>query len=217
MIQATPLVLTQRILLSLLTLLLLPMLLLAGGAARAQTTASDPEQLVRDITSQVMSAIENDAALKAGDRRKALALAEEKILPYVDFAEAARLAAGRSWNNATPEQRTRLTNEFRAMLVRTYSTAVDRYRGQKMEVLPAKVDPKATEASIRNRYLKPGAPPVTVIYSMRKVGDTWKIYDISVEGISLVLNYRSEFETIARDSGFDGLIARLAEKNKTGR
>lgn len=199
----------------LITLLLLPLLSLAGVTARAQT--SEPEQLVRDITSQVMSAIENDEALKAGDRRKALTLAEEKILPHVDFAEAARLAAGRAWNSATPQQRTRLTNEFRAMLVRTYSTAVDRYRGQKMQVMPARVEPNATEASIRNRYIKPGAPPVTVIYSMHKTGGAWKIYDISVEGISLVLNYRSEFETLVRDSGFEGLIARLAEKNKTGR
>lgn len=204
----------QRLRNCLIALILLP-LISWPGAARSQI--SEPEQLVRTMTAEIMAEIEKDAALRAGDRRKALTLAEEKILPHVDFAEAARLAAGRSWNGATPAQRSRLTSEFRAMLVRTYTTAIDRYRGQKMEVMPTKLAPNATDASIRNRYIKPGAPPVTVIYAMRKAQDGWKIYDISVEGVSLVLTYRSEFETIARESGFDGLIARLVDKNKTSR
>ena len=214
MMSAIPGAAAQRLLNCLIALTMLS-LLTWNNAARAQV--SEPEQLVRNMTAQVMADIEKDPALRAGDRRKALSLAEEKILPHVDFAEATRLAAGRSWNAATPEQRGRLTSEFRAMLVRTYSTAIDRYRGQKMEVMPAKLAPDATDASIRNRYLKPGAPPVTVIYAMRKAQDGWKIYDISVEGVSLVLTYRSEFETIARESGFDGLIARLVDKNKASR
>ncbi len=214
MMSALPGAAAQRLVNCLIALIMLSFLSWSN-MARAQIP--EPEQLVRDMTAQVMADIEKDAALRAGDRRKALLLAEERILPHVDFAEATRLAAGRSWNTATPEQRSKLTAEFRAMLVRTYSTAIDRYRGQKMEVMPTKLAPNATDASIRNRYIKPGAPPVTVIYAMRKAQDGWKIFDISVEGVSLVLTYRSEFETIARESGFDGLIARLVDKNKAPR
>ena len=171
-----------------------------------------PEQLIRDITNQVLTAIKQDPALKAGDRAKAMALAESKILPHLDFVEATRLAAGRSWRTATPEQRERLVSAFRAMLVRTYSAAVDAYRGQTMEVMPVQMAAGAREATVRNRYIRPGTQPVVVAYSMHLTDSGWKIYDISVEGISLVINYRSEFEQIGRDAGIEGLIARLEKQ-----
>ena len=117
--------------------------------------------------------------------------------------------------NATAEQRERLVNEFRSLLVRVYSTAIDVYRGQTMQVLPVQMAPDATEATVRNRYISPGAAPVEISYAMHKTNDGWKIYDISVEGVSLVLTYRTEFEQIGREAGIEGLIARLAEKNRT--
>lgn len=174
-----------------------------------------PEQLVRTVTEQLLAAIAQDPALRAGDRAAALALAEAKILPHVDFAEAAKLAAGRAWTNATAEQRERLVKEFRSLLVRVYSTAIDVYRGQTMQVLPVQMAPDATEVTVRNRYISPGAAPVEISYAMHKTNDGWKIYDIAVEGVSLVLTYRTEFEQIGREAGIEGLIARLAEKNRS--
>ena len=172
-----------------------------------------PEEMVKKVTADVLDSIKSDKQLQAGDRRKALALAEQKILPHVDFQEAARLATGKAWNSASPEQREKITSEFRSMLVRIYSNAIDVYRGQTMRVLPLRMPPGATEVTVRNQYLREGRPPVPVEYAMRKTGPTWKIYDISVDGVSLVLTYRAEFENITRTSGVDGLIKRLAEKN----
>ncbi len=172
-----------------------------------------PEELVKKVTADVLDSIKSDKQLQSGDRKKALGLAEQKILPYVDFREAAQIATGRAWQGATPEQQTRIANEFRSMLIRIYSNAIDVYRGQTMKVLPLRIPPGATDVTVRNQYIKDGRPPVAVDYSMRKMPEGWKIYDITIEGVSLVLTYRSEFANITRDSGVEGLIRRLAEKN----
>ena len=184
--------------------------LVAGGAA-AQELA--PEDLVRKITADVLDSVKTDKQLQAGDRKKALALAEQKILPHVDFHEATQLAMGKSWYTATPAQQTLMVNEFRSMLVRIYSNAIDTYRGQTMQVMPLRMSKEATEVTVRNRYLSEGRPPVPVEYAMKKTPEGWKIYDISVEGVSLVLTYRSEFENITRSSGIEGLIKRMQQKN----
>lgn len=172
-----------------------------------------PEELVRKVTADVLDSVKADKQLQAGDRKKALALAEQKILPHVDFREATLLAMGRSWYTATPAQQEQVVNEFRSMLVRIYSNAIDVYRGQTLKVLPVRIAPGATEVTVRNRYLSEGRPPVPVEYSMKKTPAGWMIYDISVEGVSLVLTYRAEFESITRASGVDGLIKRLQQKN----
>jgi len=172
-----------------------------------------PDELVRKVTADVLDSIKADKGLQAGDRKKALALAEQKILPHVDFREATVLAMGKSWHRATPAQQTKLVDEFRAMLVRIYSNAIDVYRGQTLKVLPVRLPQGATDVVVRNQYLRQGRPPVLIEYSMKKTPEGWKIYDISVEGVSLVLTYRAEFEQITRNSGVDGLIKRLAEKN----
>ena len=172
-----------------------------------------PEELVKKITDDVLAAIKSDKELAAGDRQKAVKLAEEKILPYVDFEEATRLAVGRGWAQATPEQKKKLVQEFRNMLVRTYSNAIGTYEGQTMKVLPSRVKPADTEATVRNQFIRPGGKPVLIDYSMRKTAQGWKIYDIVVEGVSLVLTYRSEFDAIVKQDGVDGLIKRLTQKN----
>jgi phospholipid transport system substrate-binding protein len=179
----------------------------------SQAQQLGPEALVKKITDDVMGAIQSDKQLAAGDRQKALKLAEEKILPHVDFEEAARLAVGRSWSQASAEQKKRLTEEFRRMLVRTYSSAVSAYQGQTMKVLPVRMKPGDTEVTVRNHYNRPGAKPVQIDYAMRQTDGGWKIYDIVVEGVSLVLTYRSEFDAVVKQEGVDGLIKRLATKN----
>jgi phospholipid transport system substrate-binding protein len=194
--------------------ILVALLLAALPVAVSAQQELGPDELVRKVTSEVLDAIQRDKQLQAGDRKKALALAEEKILPLVDFREAARLAVGRPWNTATPEQQERITREFRTLLVRIYSNAIGVYRGQTMRVQPAKIAPGATQVTVRNQYLSPGRPPTSVEYAMHKTPEGWKLYDITVEGVSLVLTYRGEFEQVVREGGIEGLIQRLAERNR---
>ena len=172
-----------------------------------------PEELVKKITAEVMEAIKGDKQLAAGDRQKALKLAEEKILPHVDFEEATRLAVGRGWAQANPEQKKKLVSEFRNMLVRTYSNAIQPYEGQQMKVMPVRMKPGDAEVTVHNQFMRSGAKPVLLDYSMRKTDKGWKVYDIVVEGVSLVLTYRSEFDAVVKQEGIDGLIKRLAQKN----
>ena len=196
--------------------LLFALFLPLAAPVQAQTPAPaagpTPEEMVRKVTQDVLDAIKEDKGLQQGDKQKALALAEQKVLPHLDFTEMTRLAAGRTWNTATPDQRDRLVSAFRAMLVRTYANAIDVYRGQTMMVEPARIPTSATEATVRNRYMSPGRRPTPVDYLMRKNADEWKIYDIVVDGISLVLTYRSQFEESARNSGVEGLIKQLQDK-----
>ena len=199
---------TMKTILSLIFALFLPLSLPAWAAAQS------PEDLVRQITNDVLDAIKKDKDLQTGNKEKALALAEQKVLPHLDFLEMTRLASGRAWNTATPEQREKLVTAFRAMLVRTYANSIDVYRGQTMSVVSAKVLPDATEATVRNRYASPGRRPTPVDYEMRKSGNEWKVYDIVVDGISLVLTYRTQFDDAVRSSGIDGLIKQLQAKTK---
>jgi phospholipid transport system substrate-binding protein len=179
-----------------------------------------PDDLAKKVTREVLDAIKSDKQLAAGDKQKALKLAEEKVLPHVDFEEAARLAVGRAWAQATPEQRKQLVLEFRSMLVRTYSNAIEAYEGQTMKVMPVRMKPGDTDVTVRNRFMRAGGKPLPIDYHMRKTEKGWKVYDIVVEGVSLVLTYRSEFDAVTKQEGVDGLIKRLHEKNtpaKVGR
>jgi phospholipid transport system substrate-binding protein len=189
------------------------LLFLAFFAAPALAQELSPEDLVKKVTADVLEVVKTDKQLAAGDKQKALKLAEEKILPLIDFEEATRLAVGRAWREANPEQKKSLVSEFRSMLVRTYSNALEGYQGQTMKVLPSRTKPGDTEATVRNQYLRPGAKPVPIDYQMHKTGQGWKIYDITVEGISLVLTYRSEFDQVVKQGGIEGLVKRLREKN----
>ncbi|HEY2337730.1 MAG TPA: ABC transporter substrate-binding protein [Burkholderiales bacterium] len=172
-----------------------------------------PEELVKKVTAEILDAVKSDKELASGNREKALKLAEEKVLPHVDFEEATRLAVGRPWNQASAEQKKQLVEQFRRMLVRTYSSAISTYQGQTMKVLPVRMKPGDTDATVRNQYTRPGAKPVQIDYSMHKTDSGWKIYDIVVEGVSLVLTYRSEFDAVVKQEGVDGLIKRMAAKS----
>ena len=189
-------------------------LFLLGFASWSGAQDLGPEQLVQKITQEVLESIKGDKQLAAGDRQKAVKLAEEKVLPYIDFEEAARLAVGRAWAKATPEQQKKLVAEFRNMLVRTYSNALGEYAGQTLKVLPSRGKPDPEDTTVRTQFVRAGAPPLPIDFQMRKSGAGWKVYDIAVEGVSLVLTYRSEFDAVVKQSGIDGLIKRLAQKNE---
>jgi phospholipid transport system substrate-binding protein len=185
----------------------------AAAGSSKQTSELGPDELVRKVTDDVLNAIKNDKQLAAGDKQKALRLAEEKVLPHIDFQEATRLAVGRSWKQASAEQKKELTEQFRRMLVRTYANAIGPYQGQTMKVSPSRQKPEDKEATVRAQFIRSGGKPVQLEYQMRKTDDGWKVYDIVVEGVSLVLTYRSEFDAVVKQQGIDGLIKRLAEKN----
>ena len=189
-----------------------PALLLLFVVTLAFAQAPGPEQLVQKITQEVLDSIKGDRQLAAGDKQKAVKLAEEKVLPYIDFEEATRLAVGRAWAKATPEQKKTLVAEFRGMLVRTYSNAIGEYQGQNLKVLPSRGKQDPQDTTVRTQFVRPGAPPLPIDFQMRNDGG-WKVYDIAVEGVSLVLTYRSEFDAVVKQEGIDGLIKRLAQKN----
>jgi len=174
-----------------------------------------PDQLVQKVTEEVLAAIKSDKQLAAGDKQKALKLAEEKVLPHIDFEEATRLAVGRAWKEASAEQKQKLVGEFRNMLVRTYSNSIEAYQGQTMKVLPSRggKGEAKDEATVRAQFVRAGGKPLPIEFQMRNNGKTWKVYDIAVEGISLVLTYRSEFDAVVKQEGIDGLIKRLEQKN----
>lgn len=180
--------------------------------ARAEVIA--PDALVRNTVQEVIAIIKQDKDIQAGDQKKILALVDAKVLPHFDFARMTQLAVGKHWRAATPEQKQALVTEFRNMLVRTYTKVFTVYRDQTVEVKPFKlaVD-DATEATVKTLISKPGTQAIPVDYEMKKAADGWKAYDISIEGVSMVMSYRGTFTTQIQESGIDGLIKTLADKN----
>ena len=191
---------------------LLAVLTAFAGFAYA-ANEQNPEALVKQVTAEVLEAIRSDKQLAGGDKQRALQLAEQKVLPHIDFEEATRLAGGRAWSQATPEQKKKLVTEFRTMLVRIYSSAIQPYQGQTITVAPVRMKPGDTEVTVHNTFVHSGGKAIQFDYSMHKTEQGWKIYDIVVEGVSLVLTYRSEFDNLVKQEGVDGLIKRLAQKN----
>lgn len=187
--------------------------LVAGIAVAADEQS--PEALVKQITADVLEAIKHDPALRSGDRSKALRLAEEKVLPVIDFRYAIQTAVGPPWAKATAEQQEKLVTEFRTMLVRVYSLAIQPYRGQTIDVQPVRMAAGATEVNVRNLYRRENGQRITIEYAMRKSPTGWKIFDITVEGVSLMLAYRADFSQTVRQSGVEGLIKALTEKNRS--
>jgi len=186
-------------------------LALAAGIALAQPPA--PDALVREITDDVLASIREDKAIQAGDQRKIAALVQAKILPHFDFARASAIAVGPQWRRATPAQREALTAQFETLLVRTYSSALAAYRDQVITVLPVHMAPSDTEVTVRSQIKQSGAAPISIDYTMERAGADWKVFDIAVDGLSLVQNYRTTFRQTIDQQGIDGLIAVLTAKN----
>lgn len=181
-------------------------------AAQAQTA---PDALVKSITLEVTAIVKQDKDIQAGNRQKIYALVDAKVLPFFDFTRMTRLAVGRNWNTATPDQQKSLETEFRTLLVRTYSTALTNYRDQTIDFKPMRASGDS-EATVRTVVNQPRGDPVTIDYSMEKLADGWKVYDVAVAGISLVTNYREDFANQVKNGGIDGLIKTLRAKNQGG-
>jgi phospholipid transport system substrate-binding protein len=190
--------------------------LLSGfAAACAHADEVAPDVLVKTVTLEVVALIANDAEIKAGSRAKLVQLVEAKVLPHFDFAAMTALATGPAWGKATPEQKQLLTDEFRKLLVRTYTSALSAYAAQKFDFRPLRAGPDDTDVTVNVRILQPGAQPVAIDYNMEKSAQGWKAYNMAVGGISLVANYRTEFSRRVRDGGIDGLIHDLQQKNRS--
>jgi phospholipid transport system substrate-binding protein len=186
---------------------------LVPALAAAQET---PDQLVKRTTDEVLVIIKSDKDVASGNSAKVVQLAEQKVLPHFDFARMARLAVGRNWAQATDAQKETLTNEFRTLLVRTYSSSLSQYRNQTIEVKPLKLGAGEKEATVRTAVIQQGGPPIPIDYAMEKTDGGWKVYDVVIDGASLVTTYRGTFNDQIQKSGIDGLIKTLQERNRSG-
>lgn len=195
-----------------------PLLAQAQGVAAATAAPSapqTPDALVLSLSNEVLDTIRNDPALQAGDSGRINKLIDEKVLPHVNFEKMTRLAVGRGWRTATAEQRTALTREFRALLVRTYSGALSAVKDQQVKMLPFRMKADDTDVLVRSVVVVPSrSDNIQLDYRLEKTERGWKIYDINVLGVWLVENYKNQFSAKINADGVDGLIKQLTEQNK---
>ncbi|MDA0224525.1 MAG: ABC transporter substrate-binding protein [Proteobacteria bacterium] len=187
----------------------------ALGASGLAAAATAPDVLVRDVTREVLEIISGDKDIQSGDRAKIVALVEAKVVPHFNFSGMAAQAMGVNWRKASVEQKAKLTDAFKTLLVRTYASALTSYRDQKFDFKPLRLRATDTDVTVHARVVQPGAQPVTIDYDMEKTPAGWKVYNVHVGGVSLVLNYRTEFANRVRDAGIDGLIQSLESKNRS--
>lgn len=173
-----------------------------------------PDALIKQVTEEVLSIVRQDKDIQNGNTRKAIELVEVKVLPHFNFQRMTALAMGRDWNKADPEQKRRLSEEFKTLLVRTYSNALTGYRDQTIRYKPTRMQGDATDVVVKTEIHQSGGKPIQLNYSLEKQPEGWKVYDVIVAGVSLVTNYRDTFNQEVRANGVDGLIQMLVNKNK---
>jgi phospholipid transport system substrate-binding protein len=193
-------------------LCLLSALFLVSANAQEPTP---PDVLVKNVTTEVVEIIAKDKEIRSGNRAKLIEVIDSKVLPHFSFASMTALAMGQNWRSATAEQRKDLVDAFRTLLVRTYASALAAYSEQRFDYRPLRAKPTDTDVTVQVRVIQPGQQPVPIDYAMEKTPTGWKVYDVMVGGVSLVANYRTEFASVVRSSGIDGLIKDLQTKNKT--
>jgi phospholipid transport system substrate-binding protein len=192
--------------------LLTAVVALGSMAVQAQATKA-PDALIKEVSSDVLDTVKADNTIRAGDVQKVIALVDAKVMPYVDFQRMTASAVGRYWRQATPEQQKRLQDEFKILLVRTYSGALAQVKDQTVQLKPMRSNPEDTEVVVRSEVRGKG-DPIQLDYRLAKTPSGWKIYDVNVLGVWLVENYRNSFAQEIGTNGVDGLIAKLAERNK---
>jgi phospholipid transport system substrate-binding protein len=179
-----------------------------------QAQETQPDVLVKSVTNDVLAIVRQDKEIQSGNTQRAIGLVEQKVLPHFDFAHMTRLAVGRDWRQATSAQQKQLTDEFRTLLVRTYSNALTSYKNQSIIFKPLRLQAGESDVLVRSEVRQPGAQPVSIDYSLEKQNAGWKVYDVIVGGVSLVTNYRETFAAEVRNGGLDGLIKSLQSKNQ---
>ncbi|MDP3834030.1 MAG: ABC transporter substrate-binding protein [Hydrogenophaga sp.] len=192
------------------------LMMTTAGAFAIPALAQDeaPDALVKRISSDVLAAVKADPAIQAGDVNRIIALVDSKIMPNVNFTRMTSSAVGRYWRQATPEQQKQLQDEFKTLLVRTYSGALGEVKDQTLSFRPMRAKPEDTEVVVRSE-VKGKGDPIQLDYRMEKTPTGWKIYDLNVLGVWLVETYRTQFAQEIGSKGIDGLIASLAQRNKS--
>lgn len=188
-----------------------------AGLAAAQEAAQSPEALVKDTTEKVLAALENHQDEIKANPQAVMPLVRDIVLPQFDFVQMSKLVLARNWREASPEQQQRFVEEFRELLIRTYGTSLSQYSGQKVNYLPNPPSPQPDRATVRTEIVQSSGPPIPVVYQLRQGKDGWKVFDVVIEGVSLVQNYRSTFNSEIQQGGIDGLISKLSERNRQGR
>lgn len=187
-------------------------LVFGASLARAQDVKA-PDELIKEVSTDVLDAVKADKSIQTGDVQKVIALVDAKVMPYVNFQRMTASAVGRYWRQATPDQQKRLQDEFKTLLVRTYSGALSQVKDQTVQLKPMRAAADAADVVVRTEVRGKG-DPIQLDYRLEKSATGWKIYDVNVLGVWLVENYRNSFAQEIGANGIDGLIAKLAERNK---
>jgi phospholipid transport system substrate-binding protein len=188
-------------------------LVLGFSAPVALANDTPPDVLARTTTQEVLTILKQDKELRNGNLNKVYQLVEAKILPNFDFNRMTQLALGKNWPRATAKQKQELVTEFRNLLVRTYSSSLTAFTNQTVEFKPLTMKPGDTEVTVRSEIRQPGGQPIPIDYAMYKTAFGWKVYDVTIDSVSLVTNYRASFSNTIRQSGIDGLIKTMAAQS----
>jgi phospholipid transport system substrate-binding protein len=187
---------------------------LLAGASAAHASDEAPDALIKRLSQEIIDTAKSDKDIQAGNQKKVFELVEGKILPFINFQRMTSLAAGRSWREATPEQQKQLVNEFRTLLVHTYSGAISQIKDQKVEFKPFRAAADDTEVEVKSQVIRRRGDPIQLNYRLEKLPAGWRIYDINVLGAWLVETYKGTFTAEINKGGIDGLIKALSDKNK---
>ena len=187
------------------------LLMLVGATVLA--AGVPPDQLVKTTAEEVLTILRGDPDVANGDTRKILDVVEAKVLAHFDFERMTRLAVGKNWRTASAAQKHSLTNSFRTLLVRTYAVALTQFRNRKVEYRPLEEALSGPEVMVHTAVETASGKPLNIDYRMVAANDDWKVYDVLVDGVSLVVNYRSMFDSTVEQSGLDGLVSLLEAKN----
>jgi phospholipid transport system substrate-binding protein len=188
--------------------------LLLAVSVRVMAADVSPQELVRDTSSRMLLAMHEEHDIIEKDTAHLYQLVEEIVLPYFDFQRMSQWVLGKNWRNATAQQREQFVEQFRMLLVRTYGTALLEYADEEIEYLPFTGQQNADNVTVRTEIDQAGVGVIPITYSMYQSGAGWKVYDISISGVSLVTNYRSTYGSIIRKDGIDRLIHQLADRNR---
>jgi len=188
--------------------------LLVPGLVMADDT---PDQLVKNVSNEVLDIIRKDKDIQNGNTKKAIELVEAKVLPHFNFQRMTAQAVGKDWRQATPAQQKALSDEFRTLLVRTYSNALTAYKNQTIDFKPVKMAPADTEVTVKTEIKQAGAKPIGINYELEKNGSGWKVYDVVIADVSMVTSYRDQFRQEIASDGLDGLLKSLQAKNKSAK
>jgi phospholipid transport system substrate-binding protein len=189
--------------------------LLAALVPAFAAAQESPDALVKRTADEILAIIKADKDIQNGNSAKVVELAEQKVLPHFDFERMTRLAVGRNWSQASDPQKQALIKEFRTLLVRTYSTSLSQYRNQTIDVKPTKVAAADKDATVRTAVIQQGGPPIPIDYAMEKVDSGWKVYDVVIDGASLVTTYRGTFNDQIQKGGIDALVKTLQDRNRS--